>query len=218
MERIPGFMASAYNKAARMAIGGYYSQVADEIVSELKSGVVLDIGTGPGYLPIEIVKRAPAVKVVGVDLTPELIKMAQGNRVKTGVADRLRFEVMDAANLQFGDKSYDMVFSTGMLHALRSSEKVSKVIRESYRVLKPGGELWIFDPAKICSVVDTSVWKASLSLWEKVLYKLFASYELLNPPHYYSREEIFRIISITDFYNCRIQEKDNEIKIKLRKP
>jgi hypothetical protein len=39
MERIPGFMASAYAKAASMAISSYYSVVADEIVSAIDSGI-----------------------------------------------------------------------------------------------------------------------------------------------------------------------------------
>ena len=217
MERIPGFMARAYNKAARMARGSYYSQVADEIVSELGSGMALDLGTGPGYLPIEIVKRAPAIKVEGIDLTAELVKIAQENSVRAGVGDRVNFEVMNAAKLRFNDNSYDMVFSTGMLHGLRSPDKVIKVLKECYRVLKPGGELWIYDPAKVCSGIDTKAWKASLTPRERFLYKLFAFYELFNPPHYYSQEEITQIITDTDFESYGVEEKDKEIKVKLRK-
>ena len=56
-------MASAYNKAAKMAVDTYYSQVADEIASGLRSGRALDLGTGPGYLDIEIVKRVPGIEV-----------------------------------------------------------------------------------------------------------------------------------------------------------
>ena len=92
-EQIPGIMASIYEKAARMVIDSYYSQVAEEVLARLNSGKILDIGTGPGYLPIEIVKRTPAITVDGIDLTPELIKMAQNNAQKAGVADKLHFEV-----------------------------------------------------------------------------------------------------------------------------
>ena len=97
-------MASAYNKAAKMAIDSYYSQVADEIVSQVKSGIVLDLGTGPGYLPIEIVKKAPQIRVIGIDSTFELVKIARENSLKTGAADRLHFEVMNAAELRFEDQ------------------------------------------------------------------------------------------------------------------
>ncbi len=74
IERIPGPLAPMYEKAARMVIKSYYSQVAEEVVSNLKAGTILDLGSGPGYLPIEIVKRSPSIKVDGIDLSSKLIK------------------------------------------------------------------------------------------------------------------------------------------------
>ena len=141
-------MASAYNKAAKMAIGTYYSQLADEIASGLKSGRALDLGTGPGYLDIEIVKRVPVIMIDGIDLSAKLINVAKENALEAGVADRLHFEVMDAAALKFEDNSYDLVFSTGMLHSLKKPDRIAKVLKECYRVLRAGGEVWIYDPAK----------------------------------------------------------------------
>lgn len=217
MARIPGFMASAYNKAAMMVIDSYYSQVADEIVSELKSGTILDVGTGPGYLPIEIVRRAPVIKVDGIDLTPEFIKIAQENSIRAGFADKLHFEVMDATKLHAEDNLYNMVFSSGMLHAM-SRKRVANVLKECYRVLKPGGNLWIFDPAKVCSGIDRKVWWASLTFREKFLGKLFTFVEPLSRPRYYSKVEITRIIADTDFDSYLVEERDKELKIKLRKP
>lgn len=128
MESIPGFMASAYDKAASMAIGSYYSVVANEIVSAIDSGIILDLGTGPGYLPLEVVKRAPAIRVVGIDLTPRLIKIARENSAQADVADRVDFEVMNAAKLRFENDTFDMVFSSGMLHALRGPETQRDVV------------------------------------------------------------------------------------------
>ncbi len=218
MERIPGFMASAYNKAAKMAIGTYYSQVADEIASGLKSGKALDLGTGPGYLDVEIVKRAPGIKIDGIDLTAELIDIAKVNSLKAGFADRLHFEVMDAAELKFEDNSYDMVFSTGMLHSLRKPDIIIKVLKECYRVLIPDGEAWIYDPAKVSSGIDKKVWKASLTLREKFLYWLFALWALFDRPHYYTRAEVVQIIAATKFNAYQIEDKDGEIRIKLKKP
>ena len=55
IERIPGPFASIYEKATRMVIESYYSQIAEEVVSNLRSGTILDLGTGPGYLPMELI-------------------------------------------------------------------------------------------------------------------------------------------------------------------
>ena len=164
IERIPGPLASSYEKATRLAIDIYYKKVAAEIVSAFKEGLILDLGTGPGYLPIEIVKSAANVKIVGVDLSRKLIKMARENSQKAGFADRLEFLVGNSAKLRFDDACFDMVLSTGMLHSLK--EPVS-VFREIYRVLKEGGQAWIYDPAKIALYVDRKKWRASLTNRER---------------------------------------------------
>ncbi len=217
MERIPGFMASAYAKAASMAIGSYYGVLADEIVSAIDSGIILDLGTGPGYLPLEIVKRAPAIRVIGIDLTPRLITIARESSAQADATDRVDFEVMNATKLRFENDTFDMVFSSGMLHALRSPDKVSRVMRECYRVLKSGGEAWIYDPARIHSGMEIRSWKSSLTLRERLLYKLFTLYQWFDPPHYYHRPEFVQIISATDFNVRWIEEKGGEIRVKLRK-
>jgi len=217
MERIPEFMASAYDKAASITIGSYYSVVANEIASAIDAGAILDLGTGPGYLPLEIVKRAPAVRIVGIDLTPRLIKIARENSARAGVADRVAFEVTNAMKLRFENDTFDMVFSSGMLHALRSPDKVSRVMGECYRVLKSGGEAWIYDPARIHAGIDIKSWKSLLTSRERLLYKLFTFYQWFDRPHYYHRPEFVQIIAATDFSVRWIEEKDGEIRIKLRK-
>lgn len=214
IQRIPAPLASIYEKATRMVIDSYYGQVAEEVVSDLRTGTILDLGTGPGYLPIEIVKRTPSIRVNGIDLSSKLISMARENALKAGVADRLNFEIGNAARLRFEDGSYDMVVSTGMLHMLKSPVKV---LRECYRVLKSGGETWIYDPAQVSSQIDKRKWKASLTFREKIIYRLFTLYTLINPPHTYNRKQIIEMIAATNFKEYWIEEKDKEIKLKLLK-
>jgi len=214
IEKIPENMASIYEKATRMVIESYYGRVAEEIVSNLKYDTILDLGTGPGYLPIEMAKRSPFVKVDGIDLTRELINMAQENAVKAGVADRVHFEVGDAANLRFEDGSYGMVISTGMLHMLKDPVKV---LRECYRVLRSGGEAWIYDPARVSSQIDKKRWKASFTFRERLFYRLFTLGVLFNPLRTYKREEVIEMISATNFKEYWIEEGDGELKIRLRR-
>ena len=214
IERIPGPLATSYEKATRMAIESYYSHVADEIVSNLTEGIVLDLGTGPGYLPIEIAKRSLAIKIVGIDLTLKLIQMAQKNALEAGLKDRLNFQVGNAASLLFDDASFDMVISTGMLHSLRDPVKV---LIEIYRVLKKGGEAWIFDPAKIASQINVNKWKASLTFRERFFLWLFKLLKLHKPIKTFSRNEAVAFIKDTDFKDYRVEKMNDEIKIKLRK-
>ena len=214
IERIPGVLASAYAKATRMAIETYYRQVAERIAAHLKSGILLDLGTGPGYLPIEIAKKSSEIQITGVDLSRKLIHMARTNASTAGLADRLNFQLGNAAALDFEDSSFDMVISTGMLHSIKEP---AKVLQEIYRVLKAGREAWIFDPAKITSAVDRKKWKTSLNLRERFFLWLFQLFGLHKPIEVYTREQAVALIEKTDFKHYRINAQDDEIEIKLKK-
>lgn len=214
IERIPGPLASSYEKATRLAIGIYYRKVAEEIVSTFKEGLILDLGTGPGYLPIEIVKQSADIKIVGIDLSRKLIQMAQQNAQNAGVTDRIEFQMGDSGRLRFDDASFDMVISTGMLHSLKDP---IKVLKEIYRVLKNGGEAWIYDPAKVASYIDQKKWKASLTHPERFLIWMFTVMKLLRPIKTYNRKQVGEMIRATDFEILTIEEDRDEIKVKLRK-
>ena len=214
IERIPGPLASSYEKATRLAIDLYYSKVADEIVSSFQQGLILDLGTGPGYLPIEILKRSSNVKIIGVDLSRRLIHMARKNAQLAGLSDRLSFEFGNSSRLRFNDGEFDMVLSTGMLHSLKQPVKV---FQEIYRVLKNGGEAWIYDPARVAFYIDRNKWKASLSLRDRISLRLFRALGLLGPIETYSPEEVREMLNTTDFEVLSIEAQKDEIKIKLKK-
>ena len=214
IERIPGVLASAYEKATRMVVESYYRPVAAEIVANLNEGTILDLGTGPGYLPVEIAKSSATINVIGVDLSRKLIKMARSNASKEGLADRLAFQSGNAGRLEFADSSFDMVISTGMLHSLK--EPVA-VLQEIHRVLKAGREAWIFDPARVASRVDREKWKASLTLRERFFLWLFKISGLHKSIKTYTRKQAIALIKQTDFKDFSIDERAKEIKIKLQK-
>jgi ubiquinone/menaquinone biosynthesis C-methylase UbiE len=107
-----------------------------------------------------------------------------------------------------------MVISTGMLHMLKEP---IKVLRECYRVLKLGGEAWIYDPAQISNKIDKHAWKASFTVYEKVMYRVYRLYTLINPSHTYNREQMDAMLAETAFIEYQIEEEGKEIRVKLRK-
>ncbi len=145
-ERIPWFAARLYDQIAHSAIDTYYKEVAERVTSHTSQGLVLDVGAGPGYLPIEIAKMAPQITIVGIDSSKELVRIAQTNSEREGLSDRVRFLKCDCNKLVFADDSYDLVISTGSLHAWKNPVIV---INECFRVLKAGCEAWLLDPADI---------------------------------------------------------------------
>ena len=213
-ERIPFVLASAYEKSARMAIKGYYRLIAEEIVAHLPEGKILDLGTGPGYLPIEIVRRSSKIHIIGVDLSRKLIRTARANAARANLSGQLQFQVGDAGRIAFPDATFDKVISTGMLHSLKNPVKV---IEEIVRVLKPGGEAWIFDPARVGSALDINQWKASLTLRERFFFKLFQLTGLHKPVKTLSRDAAMELMAEAGCKDYRIEARDKEIRITIKK-
>jgi ubiquinone/menaquinone biosynthesis C-methylase UbiE len=214
IERIPALFVSIYDKACRLVIGKYYRRVADEIVSEFREGRMLDLGTGPGYLPIEIAKRTPFVTVVGIDLSHPFIRMAREKVSLAGLEHRVQFEVGNATKLRFEDESFDRVVSTGMLHMLKDPVKM---FLECHRILKPGGQAWIYDPARVSSQINKKRWKDSFTFLERWTCPLLALYSRINPPHVYTREQLASMIESSSFREYEMEEDAGEWRIRLKK-
>jgi ubiquinone/menaquinone biosynthesis C-methylase UbiE len=224
---MPLLLASIYEKAARMVIDSYYIPTALEVLSELREFTsnptntkkrLLDLGAGPGYLPIEIAKRVQNIQIDGIDPLFISVKIAQKNAERAGVGERVHFSVGDASKLRFHENSYDMIVSTGVLHELKDP---IKVLNECYRVLKTGGKVFIHDPAKVSSGIDRKKWKDSLNFFEKIIFGLFTLFNKIKPPATYTPKEAEGMIEATHFTQYHIEElKINgarELKIKLRK-
>jgi len=106
-----------------------------------QGGIVLDAGCGPGYLAFRIGKKYIESKVIGVDISEEILKIALHNRsiYKTY---NVQFIKADVSRLPVSSGSVDLIFSTLSLH--HWSER-DKAIAEFHRILKPGGKMLIFD-------------------------------------------------------------------------
>lgn len=214
IERIPAPLASSYEKASRMVIDQYYRKVAAEIVACGRTGRMLDLGCGPGYLSLEIIKQSTGITIIGVDLSRALVKTARANAATAGLAHRIQFEVGNAAKVRFEDDTFDMVLSTGMFHSLK---KPLKVLDEIYRVLKKGGVAWIYDPANVSTIIDKKRWWVSLTARERFFLTLFRLLGLYRPIAPMSEDQAVILIKQTGFRDYDVEAVASEIKMVLRK-
>ena len=115
---------------------------------------VLDVGCGRGLLAIGAAKRLKTGKVTGIDvwnpqeLSGNSADAAKENAKAEGVADRVRFEKGDARKLVYPENNYDVVVSANALHTLADDRERGQALREMLRVLKPDGQLLVFDTAE----------------------------------------------------------------------
>jgi len=121
---------------------------------------VLDVGCGAGldsFLAAEQVGAGG--RVVGLDLTPEMIAIAHEALARAKLA-QLRFEVGSAEALPFEDASFDLMISNGALNLVVDKQRC---FGELLRVLRPGGALSIADLLVIESIPDEVL--ADMDAW-----------------------------------------------------
>ena len=140
--------------------------------------------------------------------------MARINAQKAGLSARLNFEVGNSARLRFDDSVFDMVISTGMLHSLK---KPVDVLIEIHRVLKPGADAWIYDPANVIQYIDKAKWRASLDLSERLFLWFFGFLGLHKPIDVYRKEDVIPMIEAAGFKMYAVDEREKEIRIKVTK-
>jgi len=117
-------------------------EYAYHLLGDVKGKTVLDYGCGLGDNSVLLASRG--AKVIGVDISPDLIDLAQKRLDQHGFVEQAEFRIGSAHELPLGNESVDVVFGMAILHHLDlklSSEEV-------FRILKKGGRAIFSEPVR----------------------------------------------------------------------
>lgn len=162
-------------------------------IAALKEGeVVLDLGSGGGFdCFLARMQVGESGFVIGVDMTPEMIKLSRQNAEKSGY-NNVEFRLGEIEHLPVADGIVDVLISNCVINL--SVEK-QKVFNEAYRVLKPGGRICISD------IVATA------ELPEHIKNDLACMVGCIAGAEYV--ENIRMMLQNAGFKNIRLQPKSN---------
>jgi ubiquinone/menaquinone biosynthesis C-methylase UbiE len=142
--RFPGIAARLYGSLTRgRAIQQQHGEIAFDLVSRIQRGRLLDVGTGPGYLLIELHRLNPALELFGLDISQSMVDLARVNVAGLGI-DIWQGAIQKAP---CDDNFFDLVTCTGSLYLW---DEPQSGLDEVFRILKPDRSAVLFESYRDC--------------------------------------------------------------------
>jgi len=142
-----------YSEIMKKHLWKEYVRFADNVISKInpnRGSKVLEIGPGPGWAGINLVKKRTDLKLDGLEASADMVRVATANAATEGISG-FEYKVGMGENMQaIEDGYYDVVISRDSLHHWIEPEKVFKEIK---RVLKPNGKVYIQDSRRDMNIL-----------------------------------------------------------------
>jgi arsenite methyltransferase len=184
---------------SRIVYAPFAKKIAQGLANLEEGATVVDLGTGPGWLAVELHKLWPQAKIIGVDPSSEMLRIAKQNADEAGMPD---FEVRlgTAEEIPLAPSSADLVVSQYSFHEWADPQKG---LGEVLRILKPRGSLVLND--------YNEAW---LSPWKRRLLGLFHHLDMFE----FTVEQVADLAREAGFDEIEAQTKGLQWFVRVVKP
>ncbi|TRX64329.1 bifunctional demethylmenaquinone methyltransferase/2-methoxy-6-polyprenyl-1,4-benzoquinol methylase UbiE [Carboxylicivirga sp. M1479] len=132
------------NHFLSLGIDKIWRKRAINLLKSKEKPLILDVATGTGDLALQAHQRL-GCQVVGIDISTEMLKVAQEKIEKRGLSDVISVQEADSENLPFDDNHFDAVM---VAFGVRNFENLNKGLTDMARTLKPGGKMVVLEFSK----------------------------------------------------------------------
>ncbi len=129
------------NHLLSMGIDKIWRRRAIRLLKSIPAPRILDIATGTGDLALAALRLKPS-EIVGLDMSKEMLKVAQVKVDKRGLSSTIKLMHGDSESIPFPDNSFDAIT---VAFGVRNFENLNRGLSEMSRVLKPGGKVVILE-------------------------------------------------------------------------
>lgn len=133
------------NRFLSLGIDTIWRKKAIDLLQSEQPKLILDVATGTADVALETVKRLQPDKVIGIDISTEMLEIGKKKIKKRGLDTVIELQEGDSENLPFADNTFDAIT---VAFGVRNFENLEKGLTEMRRVLKENGKLVVLEFSK----------------------------------------------------------------------